>query len=162
MCWWSLWCCYTGLTVLMPCGYGHRWFPADGIPCIYLVNMQFSLRILCCFLFFSSLFINKQQDMDISWTILIHFHRGLPWLFYLKLMWILVELYNNFDLCRATGWPISKACDKPVLSASLSVVLAFLLLELYYDLRQDCLLLHPQPNCLKLGEHETAQPPKDA
>ena len=58
------------------------------------------------------------------------------------------------DCCLATGWSLPKACDKPVLPAAVSVVLAFLLLELRDDLCHDCLLLHPKPARLNLGEPE--------
>jgi hypothetical protein len=62
----------------------------------------------------------------------------------------------------STGWSLSEACDKFILSAALSMVLAFLLLELCHDLRHDCVLLPPASARLNLGQHEEAQPSKDA
>ncbi|KAL6626748.1 hypothetical protein ACP70R_030474 [Stipagrostis hirtigluma subsp. patula] len=59
-------------------------------------------------------------------------------------------------------WSIPEACDKSVLPAALSLVLAFLLLELRYDLCQDSVLLHPESTCVELGEREATQTPKDA
>jgi len=60
------------------------------------------------------------------------------------------------DCCFATGWSLPKARDKPVLPAAVSVVLAFLLLELRGDLCHDYLLLHFKPARLNLGEPEAA------
>jgi sugar phosphate permease len=62
----------------------------------------------------------------------------------------------------STGWSLSEASDKFILSAALSMVLAFLLLELCHDLRHDCVLLPPESARLNLGQHEEAQPSKDA
>lgn len=66
------------------------------------------------------------------------------------------------DCYACTGGSLSEACDKSVLSAALSMVLAFLLLELRHDLREHRLLLHPESPRLNLGEHEEARPSKDA
>jgi len=66
------------------------------------------------------------------------------------------------DCWLATDRSLPKACDQPVLPAAVSVVLAFLLLELRDDLCHDCLLLHPKPAGVKLGETEAAQSPEKA
>ncbi|KAG6526663.1 hypothetical protein ZIOFF_016664 [Zingiber officinale] len=52
---------------------------------------------------------------------------------------------------------ISSACYKPLLSIALSLVLAFLLLEFYYDMREDgCILLH-RTTSFRSGELEKTQ-----
>jgi hypothetical protein len=56
-----------------------------------------------------------------------------------------------YGLFLCIDWSVPKACDKPFLPAVVSLVLAFILLELRHDLCHDCLLLHPESACLKLG-----------
>ncbi|GJN37478.1 hypothetical protein PR202_gb26437 [Eleusine coracana subsp. coracana] len=77
----------------------------------------------------------------------------------LKIEPVLLHYLTRMTILQ--GWSVPKACDKPVLPASISLVLAFLLLELCHDLCHDCLLLHPESTCLKLGESETAQSAED-
>jgi hypothetical protein len=63
----------------------------------------------------------------------------------------------------ATDRSLPEARDQPVLPAAVSVVLAFLLLELRDDLCHDRVLLHPEPAGVVLGEHEAAaQSPENA
>lgn len=62
----------------------------------------------------------------------------------------------------ATDRSLPKACDQPVLQAAVSMVLAFLLLELRDDLCHDSLLLHPKPARVKLGETEAPQSRENA
>nr|CAB3472194.1 unnamed protein product [Digitaria exilis] len=72
----------------------------------------------------------------------------------LKIEPVLLHYLSRMSVLQ--GRPLPKACDKPVLPAVVSMVLAFFLLELCDDLCHDHLLLHPKPARLKLGEPESA------